>query len=108
MALVACRECGVDVSDEAQKCPQCGVRLRKAKRGIFGKLFKWLFILFNILMVLWLWSYWSEIGKMTTSSDAESAGKAIGATLGTGFLVSIWASGDIVLGILVLLTRARD
>lgn len=26
MALIACRECGQSVSDEAMKCPKCGVQ----------------------------------------------------------------------------------
>jgi len=109
MALVACRECAQEVSDQAAKCPKCGMRLRKPKRGFFGKVFKWLFILFNIIMVFWLISYWIQIGDLVTGkSEMEQAGTAIGATIGTGMLAMIWVFGDVILGILVLFTRARD
>lgn len=32
MALVACKECGREVSDQAGACPHCGVSIRKSKR----------------------------------------------------------------------------
>lgn len=54
MAMIKCPECSADVSDSALKCPSCGVQLRKPKRGFFGKLVKWGFIGFNILMAIWL------------------------------------------------------
>ena len=28
MALIACKECGKEISDQAKICPQCGVPLR--------------------------------------------------------------------------------
>lgn len=60
-------------------------------------------------MIFWLVSYFNAISDMGTGkSEAEQVGTAIGATLGTGFLASIWVVGDIILGILVLFTRARD
>ncbi len=58
-------------------------------------------------MVIWLFSYFAEIGELigNTQSEAEQAGAAIGATLGTGMLLGFWVVGDIILGLLVLLTR---
>lgn len=109
MALVACPECSNEVSDRALKCPKCGVQLRKLKRGFFGKIFKFLFITFNILMLLWLVSYFGSIGELSerAASDAEQAGVTIGATLGTGMLLFIWAVGDLILGLFVLFTRPQ-
>lgn len=109
MALIACPECKAEVSDTAFKCTSCGYTVRKPKRGFFGKAFKWLFILFNILMAFWLFSYWGDISGMIneTGSEAGKAGAAISATLGTGMLFMTWALGDIILGALVLLTRPR-
>ena len=109
MAIISCPECASEVSDTAFKCPQCGVQIRKPKRGIFGKLFKWLFILFNLIMIIWLISYWSEIGNLVekSGSEAERTGAAIGATLGTGLLFGIWAVVDIILGLFVLFTRPK-
>ena len=84
------------------------IRTEKRKRGFFGWLFLILFVLFNGLMVVWLFSYWSTVLPMTTTgSQAGKAGAAIGTTLGTGFIVSIWTCGSIVLGLFVLFTRGR-
>lgn len=110
MAMIKCPECSADVSNSALKCPSCGVQLRKLKRGFFGKLIKWSFIGFNILMVIWLFSYWGSVGEIanTAGSEAEKAGAAIGGTIGTGMLFGVWVFGDIILGLFVLLTRPKS
>jgi hypothetical protein len=110
MALINCPECQTEVSDAALKCPKCGVQLRKPKRGFFGKLFKWGFIGFNILMLIWLFSYWGSVGDLanTAGSDAEKAGAAIGGTIGTGMLFGLWVFGDIILGLFVMFTRPKS
>lgn len=109
MPLINCPECNNEVSDAAAKCPNCGVQLRKPTRGFFGKIFKWTFILFNIVMVAWLFSYWGLAGEHIdqAGSSAGQAGAAIGATIGTGLLFGIWAFGDIILGLFVLFTRPK-
>lgn len=109
MALITCPECDNQVSDSALKCPKCGVQLRKPTRGFFGSLVKFLFIAFNVVMVIWLFTYFSSIGEMSAnlSSNAEKTGAAIGATIGTGMLLSLWAFGDIILGLFVLFTRPK-
>jgi len=109
MALINCPECNTQVSDTAFKCTQCGFKLRKPKRGIFGKLFKWLFILFNILMAIWVFSAFFSVGEVidTANNGAEQAGAAIGGTLAMGMLLSIWVIGDIILGLMVLFTKAK-
>lgn len=79
------------------------------KRSVFGKIVKWLFILFNILMVVWLFRYLGFLGEQvqTAASDAERAGTAIGGTIGVGFVIFFWACGSIILGIVTLLTRGQ-
>lgn len=74
-----------------------------------GKIFKWLFILFNVLMALWVIGGFLTVGDVVTTaqSDAEQAGAAIGATLGMGMLLGFWVVGDIILGLLVLFTRPK-
>jgi len=67
MPLINCPECSTEVSDTALKCPKCGVQLRKPKRGFFGKLVKWSFVGFNILMAIWL------IGGMNSASEGMQA-----------------------------------
>ena len=83
------------------------IRRETRKRGFFGWIFLILFILFNVLMALWLFAYWSSLANMSAGSDAEAAGRAIGGTIGSGMLVFLWAAGDVVLGLFVLLTRGR-
>ncbi|QJT21670.1 hypothetical protein IBG34_04770 [Aeromonas media] len=108
MSLINCPECASEVSDSALKCPKCGIQIRKPKRGFFGKLFKWGFILFNLLMAFWLFSYWGSVGEMMhDTSEAGQAGAAIGGTIGTGVLISFWGFGDLILGLLVLFTRPK-
>lgn len=109
MALIQCKECGANVSDEALKCPSCGYTIRKPKRSVMGKIFKYVFIIFNILMAIWLFSYWGEMGQSVAknSSEAYQAGAAIGGTIGTGIIGTFWLIGDVILGIFVLLTRPK-
>jgi len=109
MALINCPECTSEVSDTAIKCPRCGVQLRKIKRGFFGKLFKWAFILFNIIMLAWLVSYFNQLSDLagTSVSDTHKTGVAIGGTLGTGMLLGLWVMGDVILGLFVLFTRPK-
>ncbi|RMX61774.1 hypothetical protein [Roseibium alexandrii] len=81
------------------------VRTETRKRGFFGKLFKLAFILFNLAMAFWLVGYWMLLGEMDVSAAGAEAGRAIGGTIGTGLLFGLWVAGDIILGLLVLLTR---
>jgi hypothetical protein len=109
MALINCPECSAEVSDMALTCAKCGVQLRKPKRGIFGKLFKWTFILFNLIMAWWLIEGMSAATKAmeATTSGAEHAGAAVGTGLGAAIIIGLWVFGDIILGLFVLLTRPK-
>ena len=110
MALIKCNECGSDVSEAAFKCPNCGYQLKTPKRGIMGKIFKFIFILFNIFMAIWVITSCAGVSEMASNaqSDAEVAGTAIGATFAMGLISTIWVIGDIILGILVLFTRPKS
>lgn len=79
------------------------------KRGFFGKICKWIFILFQILMIIWLVSYWIDIGQTIDSSDseAERIGSGIGATIGTSMLLFFWVAGTIVLGAIAYFTKGK-
>ncbi len=54
MSMIKCPECEKEISDQTYKCPNCGVVIKKPKRGITGIVFKTLFILFNAIMILWV------------------------------------------------------
>lgn len=109
MAMIKCKECGADVSDAAKTCPSCGVQIRKPKRGAFGQLAKWTFILFNLFMIYAVFSGLVNVGSEYDAgmSEAEQAGFAAGTTVGLGLLLMLWALGDVVLGMLVLFTRPK-
>jgi hypothetical protein len=85
------------------------IRQETRRRGFFGHLFKWLFIIFNCVMALWLFTYWNNIGNQIghATSDAERIGGTIGGTLGTAFLVFFWLAGSVILGLLTIFTRGK-
>lgn len=108
MAIISCPECQTDVSDSALKCPKCGVQLRKVKRGFFGKIIKWSFIAFNILMLIWMVAGMNNATSgMDKMTSAEQAGAAIGTGIGAMIIMAIWFFGAIILGLFVLLTRPK-
>ena len=69
----------------------------------------WEFILFNVLMAIWL------IGGVASSayvinntiSNTERAGTLLGTGLGASIILTLWVIGDVILGLLVLLTRPK-
>jgi hypothetical protein len=105
------------VRDPGKKPPASHqvVRREVYKRGPFGKIIKFLFIAFNVLMVIWLVSYWVQVGSMRnelviTNKDfahAADAGAAIGAAIGTTILMFVWAAGSTVHGFLTMFSRGE-
>ena len=109
MALIKCKECSEEVSSSALDCPKCGFQLRKPKRSFIGKVFKWVFVIFNLLMLVWLiggWNAASEVSSTATTA-AEQAGAAIGTGIGIAMILFLWVIGDIILGLPVLFTRPK-
>lgn len=85
------------------------VQREVSDRTFFGKLIKWLFIGFNIIMLLWMVSSCVAVSDVSAEAvnDAERAGAAIGAGLGMTFLLFVWGIGDVILGLFVLFTRRK-
>jgi len=85
------------------------VQKEVSDRSAVGKLVKWLFIIFNILMLIWVIAGFGVAGDSMDQSinEAERAGAAIGSTIGVGLIIMLWALGDVILGIMVLLTRRK-
>jgi hypothetical protein len=83
------------------------VRTESYKRGIFGWLFKILFIAFNVFMLaavsLTFWGF----GHQTLEDTYKYPGAALGLTLGFGLILFIWALGSFILGMLSYFTRGR-
>jgi hypothetical protein len=102
MSLIQCKECNAEVSDTALSCPKCGKQLRKPSRSLFGKLIKWLFILFNLFM------FYSLVKGMGAVSELENSTAAhVGGGIGLMMILSLWVMGDIILGLFVLFTRPK-
>ncbi len=83
------------------------VRTEVRTRGFFGKLMKWSFILFNLLMLYFVIQGAVSIndGAKTLATDYEKAGYGAGAAIGFGAMLFVWAAGDVILGLFVLFTR---
>jgi beta-lactamase regulating signal transducer with metallopeptidase domain len=85
------------------------VQREVSDRTFFGKIIKWVFIGFNIVMLIWMIAGMAGAAETasTASSEAEQAGAAIGTGIGFMMLLMIWAAGDVVLGLFVMLTRRK-
>jgi hypothetical protein len=85
------------------------IRKEIRKRGIFGRLCKWLFIAFNLGMAAWLVAYFKLVGDLFTaqSTQAARAGATVGGMIGTTVILWFWALGDFILGLLAFFTRGR-
>lgn len=107
MPLVNCPECNGEVSQSAFDCPKCGHQLRKPRRSFLGRIIKWTFILFNIMMIWWILAGLVGVGEVmeNASSDVERLGIGLGTGIALNWILNIWFFGDIILGLLVLLTR---
>ena len=70
---------------------------------------KSVFIIFNVLMLIWLVGPCAAVGDISSnaSNEAERAGAALGDGLGMTFLLFIWGVGDVILGLFVLFTRRK-
>ncbi len=80
----------------------------RAPRGAFGRVCKWTFIGFNLLMLVLLLANCAVVIPYLASEDPDVAMGAgmFGAMLAAGIWV-IWPVGALVLGVLTLLTRGR-
>lgn len=85
------------------------VRREIRKRGFFGKIFKFLFVVFNLLMAVWFFGGMISAGGMVAgeTSAAGQVGGAIGMAAGLGAIGVIWLAGDLILGVLTLATRGQ-
>jgi hypothetical protein len=74
-------------------------------KPIFGKIVKWVFILFNRLMIIWVCSAINAIEDVISNvfSGAEQAGTAISSRLRFMMPGSVRVAGNIIIGIIVLL-----
>lgn len=70
----------------------------------------WVVLVFNVLMVVWIVAGLVGVSdncadEVGSALDACETGTAVGASIGIAFLVILWALGDVILGVLWLVTR---
>lgn len=85
------------------------VRREVSDRTVFGKICKWVFILFNAIMAFLLFRGCMAAGEHMNNYQTEAArtGSAIGATIGLSMVLFIWLAGVVILGFFVVLTRRK-
>lgn len=90
------------------------VRREVSDRTVVGKIFKYSFVVFNVLMLIFFLKGCavategiSNAGTGSEYADAATAGATIGAGLAMGTLLFLWLVGDVVLGLFVLFTRRK-
>ena len=84
----------------------------KVERSIFGKLAKYIFIIFNIIMFIALISIFLSIDSFDVFSpglyeDKEKMSEFMMKGTFLWFLFFAWAVGDLILGVWVLCTRPK-
>ena len=116
-AAFSCPQCGKPFRKPEPGfliCPEYGKPFRKPKRGLFGNLFQWAFILFN-LAILFFGIF--NLNNQSISQPEVGSGSAgyfvyavqglLDTVFGLFFILLIWAVGNIILLLLVWLTRPR-
>ncbi|TCH97140.1 hypothetical protein EJV46_17645 [Roseococcus sp. SYP-B2431] len=80
----------------------------RAPRSAFGRFCKWLFIGFNLLMLVLSLANCAVVIPYVASEDPDVAAGAglFGALLAFG-IWTVWPLGALILGILTLVTRGR-
>ena len=110
MPPVKCQKCKFAVNSRAEFCPNCYARVRKIGRSGIGKIIKYGFVLFTIIMPLWLVSdvYFTASGDFDSANiDAAEAISGFGAGIWVLMKIGIWVGGSVILGILTLVTRPK-
>jgi hypothetical protein len=80
----------------------------RERRSLFGRFVKWLFLIFQGLMVLLMLGTCAAVTPYLTGPDPEVAiGAGMFGAMAIGTLWTAWPLGTLVLGLLVLFTRGR-
>ena len=83
------------------------VRTERYQRGVFGWIFKILFIAFNVFMLAAVGLTLASISGVHVENTNEAArtGMVLGITAGIGVILFLWALGSVILGLLTYFTR---
>src|SRR3954453_2789250 len=85
------------------------VEMVRYERGIFGKIFKFLFVAFNIVMLIWLLSSFSHLFQSFNEhpDEASRTGATAGFLAVAMFQLIMWIAGAVILWLLMSLTRGK-
>lgn len=76
------------------------------------RVFTWVILVINLLFLFWVISAGGSAANNCNGMTGQAlnncqAGTAVGATIGIGIIVVVWALVDVILGVLWLVTRPR-
>lgn len=79
------------------------------KRGLFGKIFKGLFVAFNVIMLVGVGLYWwAMLNHMSEEGTlAQQTGTFIGTGAASAVILVFWILGAGILGALAAVTRGK-
>lgn len=91
-------------------------RMASARRKRLGflpgwRIFSYVIIAFNLLMLVWLVTGVSSVAHQSCdpalSAQACTAAKQLGGGIGAALIIGLWVAGEVILGVLWLVTRPR-
>jgi hypothetical protein len=95
--------------------PQPQPAIPRRRRAGFGwfprwRVFTWVILAFNLLMLIWLISGVNasaqDCSKLVGDQQSNCEAGDVGTAIGAGLLIGLWAFGDVILGVLWLVTRS--
>lgn len=74
--------------------------------------FTWVILIINVLFLVWIIAGVAGVAgecanEVGIDRDACEAGTAVGATIGVGIIIGLWAFVDVILGVLWLITKPK-
>jgi len=80
------------------------------KRRLFPRwrIFTWLILAFNVGMLIWVIAGANtgrSCGGLTGDALLNCQAGQVGTGIGVGLIIGLWAAGDVILGVLWLITR---
>lgn len=102
-----CKACNSKIDNQVMNCQNCGIRYNVAGRNVFGKLILYSFIVYNFLMLILFILKFDEFTTMINSlfGKTHPDGSKIAIGLGEIMILFTCVMGNIVLGMMALLTR---
>lgn len=101
---MVCPKCAAEVSESAEYCARCGLRLSENKllnKSLPGKFHRFCLALIAIWTALWAGSFASAGAPAPPTGTAA----AVGWTLGAGLIIGAWGFVVVILAVLAIATK---